>query len=242
MLAPKYKIFQCPFCDTYNNKKYVTEYTSKYIKCVNPKCHVAYIPRDSKIRHELIKLLSNCDIEEKQLEFMSNKKIIRCNMISCINNDCIRKYNIFCVPHNDKYSICPSCSFKNPHDISNRIYVKRYLRFLINKPEEYECTCGIVTTGLIHKALPFRNDPYDSYITCDECFKKSMDDYMDWRETIHPNDSDSSDDDPFGPSIKKTFNLNDISPRMPDPKEYKIFEISESNIHELSLMYMDKLE
>lgn len=95
----KFEYMQCPFCNTEMHRDSILEFSEKYIRCTNSKCSVGYIPRDRVTRNKLIELIETSSFLE--------------NSIFCAQ--CELEYIPACVPHNTKFSICPSCSFKNPN-------------------------------------------------------------------------------------------------------------------------------
>ena len=117
-----FKQITCPFCETIIKKKKIIDFDNKYIKCPNENCLIVYIPRNKDVRSELISLYKEY-----------------CDEISCLNINCQRKYNPYSVIHNNQWSVCPQCNFKNPYSLRACLTIQNYfLDCNLGRHYEYE--------------------------------------------------------------------------------------------------------
>lgn len=96
-------VYQCEWSSIDTSKCF---YTGQYIRCPYKMCDLRFIPRDEKIRSKVTKILDL--ISDEYFSGLNNTTDTTCLA-------CYSKYNRVCVPHNDKLSVCPDCSFFNPH-------------------------------------------------------------------------------------------------------------------------------
>ena len=129
----KFEHMKCPFCKDITSPYNLQDYSDKYIKCSNESCEVVYIPRDKNIRKKLCEIITKNNMKkihclEKSIYKSEDCNCERCSegySTECIN--CSRYYIIDCVFHNNQFSICPGCSFKNPYSTESLNDISRYL-------------------------------------------------------------------------------------------------------------------
>ncbi len=136
-----YNTYKCPSCFNIMKKEDIIDFNNNFIRCTSPKCELVYIPRNKDMYESLSKLLVNY--------YNFN------NAFHCVN--CEKCYIPDCVPRNTRYSLCPFCSFKNPHCEIMYDQIKYYL---YDKHFQYPCC--------IECCKFFDNRDYQVYITDDE--------------------------------------------------------------------------
>jgi hypothetical protein len=157
------KKMSCPFCSTYFEAKDLVDFNDVYVRCPNTQCFVSWIPRSSDKKYQVISLLPYLET------------------IICANSTCRIEYYPYCVPHNEYYSECPSCRFKNSHDKKTHRIVSIYNDYE-NKTGHFseflKCTqCSHLFDGTL---LAKTNNDEEILQICSDCIDKNEDDFQKW--------------------------------------------------------------
>lgn len=186
----KFVLIKCPFCEEPMSKYNIAEYNDKYIKCTNGYCKVVYIPRDKNIRKKLSEILKI----KKTQEFVCHEcsradppETYNCKDCSeqyitgCVN--CSKDYVTDCVLHNNQYSVCPECNFKNPYcdrvraeiDLSLNGENGELYMYKKNDPRKHFSRCATCKLYFINKSRSYFGDSSDDdedacyYDFCGDC-------------------------------------------------------------------------
>jgi hypothetical protein len=192
----------CPHCETVIDTSKCS-YTSTYIECTNESCSLRYIPRDSKLRKQVLECLKT--LEEKF--FYEGCKEM--GDTTCLNCKC--KYQKLCVYHNSRLSICPSCSYPNPHTLTKE------MKDCLIHPESWKnCKkCGRC----------FSIENYHESC-CAECYNETR--YMTCKSDYYYEDGEGGQ--PFVPEFPLIAKFEEVK-----------FEGVEERLEQLSSQYLKKI-